>query len=196
MAGETALERHTVVIHGDHAELRLEDGRLTMTKGSATQATPTEVTVPVERVRGVTLEAPSRGAPGWLHVSVVGGSPPPPTSLAAAGDPYTVPVGSRATGPAKRLVRMVQRHVRARGLPPEAPSVGRSSGVVLDPQGPLTVKSTPAEVAEGPLSSLGHASQTDRVEFVQQLGELADLHATGALTDEEFRRAKQRLIGP
>jgi Short C-terminal domain len=33
-------------------------------------------------------------------------------------------------------------------------------------------------------------------DVVEDLGKLADLHATGALSDAEFAAAKARLIGP
>src|SRR5690606_34744446 len=112
-------------------------GRIVLRKDATTQARPTEVSVGVEQVRGATFESPSRRRPGWLHVAVVGGSPPPPTELAAAGDPYTLPVTSRGAGEAKRFIRMVERHVRERGLPAEASEPNGSTGVVLT-SGPET----------------------------------------------------------
>ncbi len=192
-AAETALERQRLVVRGDRAELRLEDGHLTVHKDATTQARPTEVTVAVDQVRGAELEAPPRGGLGWLHLSVVGGSPPPPTRLAAAGDPYTLPVDSRGVGAAKKLVRMVERHVQARGLPPDTAEVGTSSGVVLeparvpspeDPDGPPQADATSAPGIEPAKDDL-----------VGHLRDLADLHEAGALTDDEFRRAKERLLG-
>jgi hypothetical protein len=162
-------------------------------KEATTQATPTDVEFGVDRVRGVTVEAPTRGDPGWLHVAVVGGSPPPPTGLAAAGDPYTLPLTSRATSAARRLARMVERHVQARGLPSQDDGVGSSSGVVLNPVGTPSPKrpyTTPTEPETGTDSGGGGDG-----DLVGQLRELADLHAAGALSDDEFQLAKDRLLG-
>ena len=39
------------------------------------------------------------------------------------------------------------------------------------------------------------AQQKSVVSLVDELAKLAKLHAAGALTDEEFRRAKQKLLG-
>ena len=47
-----------------------------------------------DQVRSATLRRPGNGAPGWLHVAVIDGSPAPPSELAAAGDPYTLPLTS------------------------------------------------------------------------------------------------------
>lgn len=213
MAGETALETQALVVHGDRSELRLEAGRITLHKDATTQAHPTEVTFGVDQVRGATLEAPPRGGLGWLHLSVVGGSPPPPSGLAATGDPYTLPVTSRSAGQARKLVKMVERHVQTRGLPHDTPTVGRSTGVVLNPGGapsPKTPYRDPADdgapsekrpsrdpAADGavpPEPPLAEAA-VDRTDLVGELRQLADLHAAGALSDDEFQRAKDRLLG-
>ena len=202
MAGETALERQALVVQGERAELRLEDGHLTVHKDATTQERPTEVTVAVDRVRGAELEAPPRGGQGWLHLSVVGGSPPPPTGLAAAGDPYTLPVGSRGAGAARKLVRMVERHVQERGLPSDVAAPGASSGVVLNPAGAPSPKEpyaapAPTATATGRADRAadGEGGQGPGSDLVARLRELADLHAGGALTDDEFQRAKARLLG-
>jgi hypothetical protein len=39
------------------------------------------------------------------------------------------------------------------------------------------------------------AQKKSVVSLVDELAKLAKLHAAGALTDEEFRRAKQKLLG-
>lgn len=182
MAEQTALERQAVVVPGDRSELRLEAGRVVVHKDATTQAEPTEVGFEVAEVRGATLTPPSRGQMGWLHVAVVGGSPPPPTGLAAMGDPYTLPLTSRGLGAARRLVRMVERHVQVRGMPSEAPGTGSSSGVVVNP-----------DVASAPTS--GPAAAREPEHLVARLKELADLHEAGALTDAEFERAKGRVLG-
>lgn len=198
MADATALETDDLVVHGDRSELRLEGGRLSLHKEATTQARPTDVEAEVGEVRGATLEAPPRGGLGWLHVSVVGGSPPPPSGLAAAGDPWTLPITPRALGSARRLVRMVERHVQTRGLPPESPEVGGSSGVVLNPRGALTEKTpyrAPADGADGDHGAVDGAPAAAPDDLVGRLRELADLHAAGALTDDEFQRAKDRLLG-
>ena len=147
----------------------------------------------VDQVRGAELESPSRGGLGWLHLSVVGGSPPPPTGLAAAGDPYTLPVDSRGVGAAKKLVRMVERHVQARGLPSDTAEVGTSSGVVLEPARVPSPKDPDGPPQGGATSAPGIEPAED--DLVGHLRDLADLHEAGALTDDEFRRAKQRLLG-
>ena len=185
MADQTALERHEVVVPGERSELRLEAGRVLVHKDATTQSEPTEVAFGVDEVRGATLNPPSRGQMGWLHVSVVGGSPPPPTSLAAMGDPYTLPLTSRGLGAARRLVRMVERHVQVRGMPSEGPVLGSSSGVVVNP-----------DVARAPNApSVPPAEDRGPDDLVARLKELADLHEAGALTDEEFERAKARVLG-
>lgn len=192
MGDQTALESQGLVVPGDRSELRLADGRIVVHKEATTQARPTEVDVPVAEVRGATLEAPPRGGLGWLHVSVVGGSPPPPTGLAAAGDPYTLPVTSRGVSAARRLVKMIERHVRTRGLPPDTPTVGHSSGVVLDPDGAPSPKQPYGDGATAVPAP--HTSTSASDDLVGRLRELAELHQAGALSDDEFQRAKDRLL--
>jgi hypothetical protein len=135
MAETTRLERTSHVVPGDRSELRLEDGHLTLTKEAGTQARPTSVTVPVDQVRSVTLQRPSRGRPGWLHLAVVNGSPTPPSELAATGDPYTLPLTTRHLHAARRLERMIDDHVRRRGLPhvESGAEAGTGSGVIVNP---------------------------------------------------------------
>lgn len=214
MADGTALERASTVVHGDRSELRLEAGQVTIHKNATTQRQPTEVTFGIDRVRGATLEAPPRGGQGWLHIAVVGGSPPPPTGLAAAGDPYTLPLTSRGASGARKLMKMIERHVQAHGLPSEARAVRPSSGVVLKPTGELSPKNPMPPRGPAPAAptrtapSAASAREPDPVSapasatadadggsaLVSLLRELADLHASGALSDDEFQRAKDRLL--
>ncbi len=245
----TGLEKADLVIRGERSELRLSGGAFTIHKEATTQRTPTEIDFTVEEVRGVTLNAPPRGRRGWLHVAVVGGSPPPPSELAATGDPYTLPLTSRAAGSARKLAKLIDRHVQARGKPVDRPRTGRlSSGVVVNPSGepspkrplgkdaprPLARASTPPTSTAGRESSAkgsskpagkstakaakkstkagkrstkaapkrpatggsGLAEGNDvEMDLVTQLQQLADLHRVGALTDEEFERAKGRILG-
>jgi hypothetical protein len=135
MAEATALERAHLTIRGVRAELVLEDGHITLSKEGAT---PTSITFAVDQVRGTVLEPGSRGGRGWIHLAVVGGTSAPPGELAAMSDPYTLPLTSRATVTARRLARIVEKHLRERGLPSEpvfaasALASGRfSSGVAL-----------------------------------------------------------------
>jgi hypothetical protein len=207
MARETALERSAVVVHGVRAELALADGHVTITKESAIQAGPTTIEVGIDQIRGTTLAPPSRGGRGWLHVAVGGGSPPPPSQLAAAGDPYTVPLTGRGVAAARKFTRMVDRHVRARGLPADPPGDHQHTGsvVLTSPASAPPDESRPAATAateaveplpEPPVVSAdGHADEDPHgPDLVAALRELADLHAAGALSDAEFERAKQRLL--
>jgi hypothetical protein len=220
MSDATRLERATHTVGGERAELRLEDGAVTIAKEATTRGRPSSVTVPVDRVRGVDLHRPSRASSGWLHVAVVDGSPAPSTELAAMSDPYTIPITSRHLTAARRLERLVEDHVRRRGLPAEEPStsVATSSGVVLT-DAPTTHEAPPtpevptasevptaAETAATPATDVEPPPYTPPGEeageapaeggaLAAELRELADLHEAGALTDEEFRRAKQRVLG-
>ncbi len=196
MADGTALERTQLVVQGDRSELRVADGRITISKQAPTRDAPTSVEFGVEQVRGTQLRAPARGAPGWLHVGVVGGSPAPPGELAAAGDPYTLPVTARSIGSARRFVRLVDRHVQERGMPrDEGPNEGRlSSGVAITTAPPTS--ETASDVRE-PASHPPEVSTSpaDASDLVAELRALAELHTSGALSDEEFGRAKARLLG-
>lgn len=193
-----------MAVHGVRASLELADGQVTITKESAVQARPTTIEVGVDRIRGATLTTPSRGGRGWLHVAVGGGSPPPPSELAAAGDPYTVPLTGRGVAAARRFARMVDRHVRTRGLPvdpPRDPGPRTGSVVVTAPAPPLTQEPppvrepAPAPEPAGATTPVGDGTGPPRgPELVAALRELADLHAAGALDDDEFERAKQRLL--
>lgn len=132
MSAATRLERATHAVCADHAELRVERGTVVITKQAVTQDAPVEVRLDASRLRGADLQKPGRGSTGWLHVSAIGGTPRPPSELAAASDPYTVPVTARNLGAARRFARLVGDHVRQRGLPHESADDGaRSTSVLL-----------------------------------------------------------------
>lgn len=190
VSDQTALESQDLVVTGDRSELRLEHGVIVIHKQATTQARPTEVSFDVDQVRGASLETP-RGVAGWLHVSVVGGSPPPPSGLAATGDPYTLPLTGRGTGVARRLVKMVERHVQQRGMPPEAAGGTGSSGVIVHAGGD---RPTPPAPITGAVPDATAHEQTGSGDVAGRLRELADLHAAGALTDAEFEQAKARVL--
>ncbi len=208
MRDSTRLERTSQVVRGDRSELRLENGTITMTKEATTQATPTRVTVGIEQVRNVSLERPSRGGRAWLHLGVVDGSPAPPTELAAASDPYTLPLTTRQMPAARRFARMIDDHVRRRGLPhagDDGPALPRSSGVIVsappEAEGPVacpTAPPPPASLGAPPRDPRGDDAtpqQRSGDELIGRLRELAELHRDGALSDEEFHRAKQQILG-
>jgi len=136
MSGPTRLERASHTIRTDHAELHLSGGEVVITKQAMTEDAPREVRIPADRIRGADLQKPARGHPGWLHVAAVDGSPRPPTALAAANDPYTLPVTTRTLGAARRFCRLVADHVRDRGLPASAdqPGVGSTSVLLRPPE--------------------------------------------------------------
>ncbi len=209
MGETTRLERTSHVVPGERCELRLEDGHITLTKEAGTRARPTSVTVPVDRVRSVTLNRPSPGRPGWLHLAVVDGSPTPPSELAAIGDPYTLPLTTRHVHAARRLERMIDDHVRRRGLPHVDSGAGTGSGVTVNPGRPPATPTpidragdAPGEdrVSSGDSTGPGHdrdpAGDADASggELAGALRELADLHTAGALSDEEFEQAKRRVL--
>jgi hypothetical protein len=183
MAEGTALERACLAIHGVRSELHVEDGRITITKEVPTRDEPSTVTVEAHLVRGTSVNPPSRGGRGWLHLAVVGGSPAPPTELAAANDPYTLPIGGRGTGSVRRFVRLVDKHVAARGMPQEnGPNEGQySSGVSL-----TSPVAHPGKECEPPA-----VPDRDTATYLRNLDELLRV---GALTDEEVRRARSRLL--
>jgi hypothetical protein len=171
----TALGSSTLVVPGLRSELRLEHGRIVLVKEATTQPEPTEVAFGVDRIRGVTLQRPARGGRGWLHVRLVGGSPPPPTELAASSDPYTLPLTSRGVGRARRLERLVDEHVRSRGLPSEdaTATVATSTGVaVVDAAG--VTPTAPARTS-------------------RHLALLDELYDAGVLTEQERARAVLRV---
>lgn len=205
----TRLERASRSVRGERSELRLEEGYITITKESATQAQPTEVSFAIDQVRAATLRRPSHGAPGWLHVAVVDGSPAPPSELAATGDPYTLPLTSRGLADARKLARLISDHVQRRGLPSDGASPGAtlSPAVVLtsDPPPPREEPASDATGARSPDPSdpptlpdppapTEIAAEVEGSELPERLRQLAELHRAGALTDEEFDRAKQRLL--
>jgi hypothetical protein len=207
----TRLERTTHAVAGDRAELQLQDGMITITKAATAQARPTEVSVPIDRVRSVEVRKPSRAASGWLHVAVVDGSPAPVTELAAMSDPYTIPIVGRQVTAARRLERLVADHVQRRGLPAEETGPTPRlvpSGVVLT-DAPTTSSTSvtaseapptppppppPPSAATPPTHGTGDAIDASEEDLTAKLRELADLHRSGALTDEEFRRAKQAVL--
>lgn len=202
MSDHTALESQELVVTGDRSELRLEHGRIVIHKQATTQARPTEIAFGVDQVRGASLQTP-RGT-GWVHVSVVGGSPPPPSALAAMGDPYTLALTGRGTSAARRLVKMIERHVQQRGMPSEAAEPTVSSGVIVHANGDRPVAHPPAvevttdagvsqPTGSGTWASAGAGAGSDVL--VTRLRELADLHDAGALTDAEFEQAKARVLG-
>ena len=218
MREQTRLERTSQVVRGERSELRVDDGTLTLTKDATTQARPTNVTVPIDRVRAVTLQRPGPGRRGWLHLSVVDGTPAPVSELAAASDPYTLPLRSRHLGAARRLTRAITDHVRRRGLPHvgDVPAQA-SSGVVLTtaepspatdaghipptpppPPPPAPQPAVQEEVApREPEETAPREPEDDAPEgdLIAKLRDLADLHRQGALTDEEFQQAKQQILG-
>jgi hypothetical protein len=165
------------------------------------RGTPTTVTFPVERIRAAQLRAPARGSRGWLHVSVVGGSPAPPGELAASSDPYSLPLGVRNAPGARRFVKLVDRHVRERGMPRDDDQAeGRSSsGVSLRRAAPAPV-APPAPAVPPPPPPPGDPSEVTTnedhgpLDIARELGSLAHLHARGVLTDDEFERAKARVL--
>jgi hypothetical protein len=223
MDDATRLERTSLVVPADRCELRLDGARLAITKERPAQDVPTTVDVPVSEVRGATLERPSRGQPGWLHIAVVGGTPAPTNDLGSTLDPYTMPITSRNVAAARRVVRLITQHVRQRGLPPEQePDRGRISSSVTVTGGPAATRPTgaapapvpatvpppvpppgaPAARAGSTATPPAAASKTSDVgptaddppSLARALRELADLHASGALSDEEFEQAKAKVL--
>lgn len=151
MSGSTRFERANHAIRADHGELRLVGGEVVITRQVMTEDAPRVVRIPADRIRGADLQKPSRGRPGWLHVAAVGGSPRPPTALAAANDPYTVPVTARSLGAARRFCRLVAEHVRDRGLPVEPARSGTgSTSVLLHPPHEATSASSPQPTVPPP----------------------------------------------
>lgn len=154
----TALERESLVIRGVRSELTLEAGVITIRKEATTQAHPTEVKVAVPTVRGATVEAPKRGGRGWLHIASTNGSPAPVGELAASGDPFTMPIKGGNVGAARKLAKMIDKHVRERGLPGDVgPNQGRfTSGVVVSPgvkavvNAPMVTSPAPVDVPVAP----------------------------------------------
>lgn len=198
MAELTAFERAELVIEGDRGELTVAAGEVTIRKEAPTRQRPTTVTVPVDRVRGTQLRTAGRGGRGWLHVAVVGGSPAPPGELAAVGDPYTLPLTSRSVGAARRFAKMVERHVQERGLPREAgPSDGRiSSGVTVTGRSAVPpAPPPPPPPAASPPAASPPALAEGATDLVAELETLAGLRDRGILTEEEFERAKARVLG-
>jgi hypothetical protein len=220
VSDRTALEGARLTIRGERGELNADGGRITISKQALTQDAPTTVEFGVDEVRGAQVHTPSRGSRGWLHVGVVGGSPPPPGDLAAAADLFTLPLTSRSVGAARRFVRLVDRHVQGRGMPPEVTAnEGRLSSSVAVSRAPTDAR--PREAVDPPRASpyppppppapeparretpptgggdddVTSAERVDPTELVEELRTLADLHQRGALTDAEFELAKARVLG-
>jgi hypothetical protein len=197
MGDTTRLERASHVVRGDRSELRVEDGRITIEKGATTQFRPTTVSFPVSEVRHATVRRPTRGASGWVHVAVVDGSPAPPSELAAAGDPYTLPLTTRGLADARKLARMIDDHVQRRGLPSDANAETPFLGVAITdaaPTEPVTIDPT-HQAATDPT----HQAATDPAgngEATEHLRQLDDLHRAGVLSDDEYHRAKRRVHAP
>jgi hypothetical protein len=218
----TALEGARLTIRGERGELNADGGRITISKQALTQDAPTTVEFGVDEVRGAQVQTPSRGSRGWLHVGVVGGSPPPPGDLAAAADPFTLPLTSRSVGAARRFARLVDRHVQGRGMPPEVTATeGRLSSSVAVSPGPAGARprealdpppaaSYPPPPPPPPVAGSGRTEtpsgggsgadatsgdQVDPTDLVEELRTLADLHQRGALSDAEFELAKARVLG-
>ncbi len=176
MADGTALEIRDLVVPGDRSSRR--------GASSCARRPPPRPSPPRSRSTWSTCGARRSNRPraaGRAGCTWRSSGAPPPTELAAAGDPYTLPVTSRGAGPARRFVRLVERHVRERGLPVAIDPVGGSSGVVL--------------TADAPSRPPRPETPDPDEDLVARLKELAELHAAGALSDEEFQRAKDRLLG-
>lgn len=82
--------------------------------------------------------------------------------------------------------------------PDEGPNEGRISSGVAITTAPVTARA-PDEGARGSADlpqTPDEAARTsgDPTEFVAELRTIAELHASGALTDEEFARAKARVL--
>ncbi len=145
----TGLERESLVIRGVRSELTLDGGVITIVKEATTQAHPTTVTIDVSTVRGSTVETPKRGGRGWFHVASTNGSPAPVGELAATGDPYALPITGRQVGACRKLARMIDRHVRERGLPTDVgPNQGRFGTGVVVTGSTATVPAAPATKQE------------------------------------------------
>jgi hypothetical protein len=195
----TALETARLVVRGDRGELNAEGGRITISKLAPTRDAPTTVEFGVDQIRGAQVRAPSRGSRGWLHVAVLGGSPPPPGDLAAVGDPYALLLTSRSVGAARRFAKLVDRHVQGRGMPSEVgPSGGRMSSSVTVFQAPTGTPPPPPPPPPPRTDAGGDVARgggADPADLVAELRTLAELHQSGELTDAQFERAKARVLG-
>lgn len=179
----TPLERGGLVVRGRHGHVTVARDELVIVNAGAT-ASPSQVHVPLPEVRGATVVPARRGTPGWVHVAVVDGSPPPPGQLAAVGDPYTVALGLGQVRSARRFVRAVEQHILRRGLP-TATLTTRSTSVALTDARPQP------ELVSAPEPALPSGADDD---WLTRLGEVADLHRRGLLTDHELAAAKTRLL--
>lgn len=154
MSTATRLERATHHLRADRADLEVRSGTVVITKQAVTADRPKVVEVGLSQVRGVDLRKPGPGRQGWLHVAAVGGTPHPSSELAAASDPYTVPVTRRNLGAARRLARAIATHVQARGLPPEAVD-GAGPGTTAMPSSVRLVTPAPSVPPPGPAADDG-----------------------------------------
>lgn len=199
MRDATRLERASVAVQGDRAELRVEDGALTLVKDVATQSRPTTVRVGIDRVRGVTLERSTARRRGWLHLAVVDGTPAPPSEIAATSDPYTLPLTSRQVPAARRLARMIRDHVQRRGLPSDSDrEPTRSTGVLLTsappPPQPASAGAPDDGTSGPPTSAAAEEHHTSGLpDRQEQLRQLTSLHDQGVLSDDEFARASRQV---
>jgi len=152
----SALETASLTIKGARAELRVADGIVSIHREGDTVTAPTNVEFPIGRVRGTSLEAPKRGGRGWLHVSVIGGTPAPVGEMGAMSDPYALPITSRALGGCKRLGRLVERHLQEHGLPSDrGPNDGHYTSGVVVTRAPAADPDNASASASQPESSSG-----------------------------------------
>jgi hypothetical protein len=207
MTVATKLERASLRVVGPRYELQLGSARITIRKDGG-DGPPSNLTIPVGRIRATALERPSRGTPGWLHLTVVGGTPTPTSSLGATLDPYTVTITARDLPAARKLVRLVSQHIQARGLPPEPAdgTIAASTSVIVTgaasrpatppPPPPQPPGSPPnGQAAAPPIPSTSPPDSDDEEEaWLRSLRHLAELRDAGALSDDEFERAKVKLL--
>lgn len=172
----TLLERGGLRVPGRHGELVVADGEIVISDRGANASSTGEVRAPVSQVRGATVVPARPGRPGWLHVAVVDGSPAPPGQMAAVGDPYTLILGLRNVGAARRFARAVDAHVHRRGLPSATLTLVGSTGV---------------SVTDAPRPALEEGGSSD---WVERLGEVVELHRQGLLTEDELAAARTRLL--
>jgi hypothetical protein len=115
------------------------------------------------------------------------------------------------------VVRLITEHVQQRGLPPEQEADrGRISSSVTVTDGPAlaspSAPTSPPPPVAPPAVSRGEAedpaprssaipeasepapSAQEPTSLARTLRELADLHASGALSDEEFEQAKTKVL--
>lgn len=201
---QTALERAALTVRGVRGQLQVADGKVRIERDGDAATPGTAVEVPLTEIRGTTLSAPGVSSRGWIHLAVVGGTPTPTGDMAAMSDPYVLPLTVRGLAGARKLVKLVERHLQQRGLPPDQPRATQrrpSSSVIPRPSpAPTQTASTPTATVEPETTIVlpdvpERKGTAGRAEFVEELRTLAELHAAGALTDDEFSRAKRKLLG-